>query len=72
MEKSPHEECGFRRTRGFNMLLLYEGGERGTIVPHGLHTIAEAIVPDGSHTMVAAWVEIIGIFLPPSIYWDVK
>jgi hypothetical protein len=54
------------------MLLLYEGGERGTIVPHGLHTIAEAIVPDDWHTTVAAWVEFIGIFLPPSFYREVK
>jgi hypothetical protein len=52
--------------------LLYEGGERGTIVPHGLHTLAVATVPDGWHTTVAALVEFTGIFLPTSFYRDLK
>jgi hypothetical protein len=53
------EACSYR-------LLLYEGGERGTVVPHGLQTIADAIVPDGWYTTIAALVEFTGIFLPPS------
>jgi hypothetical protein len=39
---------------------------------HGVHTISNAIVPDGRHTTVAALVEFIGIFLPPSFYQDTK
>jgi hypothetical protein len=50
--------------------LRYEGGERGTNVPHGLHTIADAIVADGWHTTVAALVESTGIFLAQSFYRD--
>jgi hypothetical protein len=38
-----------------------EGEEMGTIVPHGLHTIADPIVADRWHTTVAALVA--GIFL---------
>jgi hypothetical protein len=45
--KGPHEECGFLLTWGFKPLLMYVGGERGTIVPYGLHTIADTIVPHG-------------------------
>jgi hypothetical protein len=41
-------------------LLLYERGDRGTIVTHGWHTA------------VAALVECIGIFLPPSFYGENK
>jgi hypothetical protein len=50
-----HEECprGFKLTRGLKRLLLYVGGERGTIVLPGLQTIADAIVFDGLHTIVA-------------------
>jgi hypothetical protein len=28
--KEPHEECGFRLTCGFKIVLLHEVGERGT------------------------------------------
>jgi hypothetical protein len=48
-------------------LLPYEGGEGGTRVPHGLNTIADAIVPNGGLTTVAALVEFTGIFLLPSL-----
>jgi hypothetical protein len=41
-------------TCGLKRLLLYDEGERGTIVPHDLHTIADTIVPDGWHATVAA------------------
>jgi hypothetical protein len=41
----------------FCHILLYEGGERGTIVPHGLHTTGAALV------------EFTSIFLPLSFYW---
>jgi hypothetical protein len=51
--KGAHEEFGFRLTCGLKRLLLHEG-ERG------------AIVPDGMHTPVAALVEFTGIFLPLS------
>jgi hypothetical protein len=68
----PHAECGFRLRCGLKRLLRYEGGERGTIVPHGLHTLADAIVRDGWHTTFAALVEFTGVFLPPSFYRDVK
>jgi hypothetical protein len=37
-----------------------------------MYTLADAIVPDGWHTTVAALVEFTGIFLPPSIHRDVK
>jgi hypothetical protein len=70
--KGPHNKCGFRLKCGFKELLLYEGGERVTIAPYGLHAIADAIVPDCWHTTVAALVEITGIFLPPSFCQDVK
>jgi hypothetical protein len=50
--------------RDLKRWLLYEGGERGTIVPHGLHTFADAIVPNGWHTTVAALVDSTGMFLP--------
>jgi hypothetical protein len=59
--KRPHVECGFKLTRGSKrlLLLMYEGGERGTIVPHGLHTIADAIVPDGWHTqLLLLWLDL--------------
>jgi hypothetical protein len=69
---SPHEECGFRLKCGLKKLLLYEGEESSTTVPHGLHTIADAIVPDGWHTTVAALVEFTAIFLSPSFYGDSK
>jgi hypothetical protein len=49
--------CGLKR------LLLYEGGKGGTISPNGLHTMADAIVPDGWHTPAAVLVEFSGIFL---------
>jgi hypothetical protein len=58
-------ECRFWLTCG-KRLLLYKGGEKGTSVPHGLHTIEDAIVPDGWHRIVAALVEFTGAFLPPS------
>jgi hypothetical protein len=64
--KGQHAECGFRLTCGLRRLLLYEGGERGTIASHGLHTLAAAIVPDGWQTTGAALIEFTGIFLPPS------
>jgi hypothetical protein len=64
--KGPHEECGFRLTCTFKRLLLNEGGERGTILSHGLHKIADAIVPDGWHKTIAALGEFTGIFLPQS------
>jgi hypothetical protein len=48
-------------------LLLYEGEEGGTRVPHGLNTIADSIVPIGWRTTVAALVEFTGIFLLPSL-----
>jgi hypothetical protein len=70
--QGPHEECEFRLTCGLKRLLLYEGGERGTIVPHGLHTIADAMVPDGWDTTVAALVEFTCILPPPSLDWDAK
>jgi hypothetical protein len=44
---------------------------RGHNAPHGLLTIADAIVPDGWHTTGAALVEFTGIFLPPHLFWDV-
>jgi hypothetical protein len=66
--KGSHEECEFRLRCGFKRLLLYVGGERGKIVPHGLHTIADAIAPRGWHTIVAPVVEFTGIFLPPPYY----
>jgi hypothetical protein len=53
-------------------MLLYEGGEGGTIAPHGLHRVADAIVLDGWLTTVAAMVAFAGIFLPPSFYRDGK
>jgi hypothetical protein len=59
--KRPHVECGFRLTCGLKrlLLLMYEGWERGTIVPHGLHTIADAIVPDGWHTqLLLLWLDL--------------
>jgi hypothetical protein len=37
--KGPHVQCGFRLTCGLK-LLLYIRGERGTIVPQGLRTVA--------------------------------
>jgi hypothetical protein len=67
----PHEGRWFRLTCGFKNLLLYEGGGRGTVVLHGFHKIADAIVPDGCHTTIAALVELTGIFLPSSLSWDV-
>jgi hypothetical protein len=33
--KNSGKVCGFTLIRGFKRLLLYEGKERGTIVPHG-------------------------------------
>jgi hypothetical protein len=62
----------FRLTCGLKRLFLYEGGERGTNVPHGLHTLTDTIVPDGWRTTVAALVEFTGIFLPPPFYRDAK
>jgi hypothetical protein len=56
--KGPHEERWFGLTCGVKRLLLYEGGERGTAAPHGLHTIADTIGPDGWHTSVAAWLNL--------------
>jgi hypothetical protein len=53
---------------GLKRLLLYVGGARDTIVPHGLHTLVDAIVPDSWHTIVAALVEFTGIFLLSSFY----
>jgi hypothetical protein len=70
--KGPHEECGFRLTYGLKRSLLCEGGDRGTILPHGLHTTSDAMAPDGWHTTVAALVDLTGIFLPPSSYGDAK
>jgi hypothetical protein len=67
--KGPHEECGFRLACGLSRLLLYGGGDRGTILPHGLQAI------DGWHTcrrFVAALVEFIGIFLALPLYWNVN
>jgi hypothetical protein len=43
------------------MLLQCEGGERGSIEPHGLHTIVNRVVPDGWHTTVAALIEFTGM-----------
>jgi hypothetical protein len=57
---------------GLKGLLLYEGGERGTIVPRGLQIIVDTIVPDGWQTIVAALVELTGNFLPSTLCWDVK
>jgi hypothetical protein len=51
-------------------MLLYEGGEGGTIAPHGLYRVADATVPDGWLTTVAAMVAFAGIFMPPSFYRD--
>jgi hypothetical protein len=70
VSKGPHEECGFRLTCGLKRSLLHEGGERGTIVSHGLHTM-QTIVPEGWHAAVTALVEFVGTFLPPSFYLDV-
>jgi hypothetical protein len=70
--KGPHEECRFSLTHGLERLLLCEGGEWGTIVPHGLLTIVDAIVPDGWHTTAAALVERTNIFLRPQWYQNVK
>jgi hypothetical protein len=42
--KGPHRARGFRLTCGLNRLLLYIGGERGTIVPGGLHTMVANLV----------------------------
>jgi hypothetical protein len=47
-------------------MLLCVGGERGTIVRHGLLTIEDTVVPDGCHAIGAALVEFASIFLPPS------
>jgi hypothetical protein len=61
--KGLHEACGFRLTCGSMWWLLYEGGERGTNVPCGVHMIVDALVPNGWYTTVAAMVEFTGIFL---------
>jgi hypothetical protein len=42
---------------------VYVGGEKGTIVPYGLCTIADTAVPDGWHTTLAALVELTDTFL---------
>jgi hypothetical protein len=55
--KGPYKEWRFRLTCGSIKLLLYEGGERGSLVPPALLTIADAIVPDGWPTVVLALVE---------------
>jgi hypothetical protein len=57
--------CGLER-------LLNEGGERHTIVPHGLHTITGTTVPGGWHTVFATVDEFTGIFLPPPFHKDIK
>jgi hypothetical protein len=48
---------------GLKRLLLYVGRAKDTIVPRGLPTLADAIVPDSWRTIVAALVEFTGIFL---------
>jgi hypothetical protein len=71
--KGPCEECESRLTCGSKRLLLYVRGERGTIVPYGLHTIADVTAPhNGWHTIVVALVELTGIFLLPSFCQDVQ
>jgi hypothetical protein len=50
--------CGFRLTCGIKRLLLYVGGERGTIITHGLHALAD--------TIAAAFGRICRIILLPS------
>jgi hypothetical protein len=47
---------GASSSRANPRLFLSEGGERGTTVPPDLHTIVNAIVHDGWHTIVAALV----------------
>jgi hypothetical protein len=52
--KGPHEECGFRLTGVLKRLLLYVGGERGTIASHCYDTLIfleYAIVAMGRHSM---------------------
>jgi hypothetical protein len=56
--KSVGQACGLQRS------LLYGRGEKCTIVPHGLHTIVNAFVPDGWHAIVAASIKFTGILLP--------
>jgi hypothetical protein len=68
--KRPREGRGFGLTLDLPKSLLCGGGERGTIVPYGLHTISDETVTVGWHTTVAALVT--GIFLPPSFYWGVQ
>jgi hypothetical protein len=51
---------------------IVAGGERGTIVPSGSHTIADALVPHSWHKTVAALFECTGIFLLLSCYQDGK
>jgi hypothetical protein len=70
--KGPHEACVFRMTCCSKRLLLYVRGHRGTPGPHGLQTIADAIVPCRGHTIVAALVEFTGILLLLSTYQDVR
>jgi hypothetical protein len=42
--KGPHEEGRFRLTCCLTLFVPYGGGEEGTIVPHGWHTIVAAMV----------------------------
>jgi hypothetical protein len=67
---SPLQPGGFRLTFGLQRLLMDERGERGTLVSHGLHTVVDAVVPDGWHTTVSTLLEFTSTLPLPSIYRD--
>jgi hypothetical protein len=52
--KGPPQRVWVQAGMWLKGLLLYVGGERGTIVPHALPTLADAILLDGWRTFVAA------------------
>jgi hypothetical protein len=44
--------------------------EEGAVARDGLHTVADAVVPDSWHKTVSDFVEFTGVLLPPSLNGD--